>query len=77
VSKLLQNKRSDLVTPRFNEECICTLDNLTLTPIYHIRDSMTYNIVRCNYCGEEWAEYWISNRCMSASLIKTETKNGS
>jgi hypothetical protein len=42
-------------------------DNITITPIYHIRDSMCYHVVRCNYCGEEWAEYWISYRYMVSS----------
>lgn len=69
MSKLIQKKQIDLVTTRTNEQCICMPDNITITPVYHIHDSMSYHIVRCNYCEEEWAEYWTSYRHMVSSLI--------
>ena len=69
VSKLIQNKRSDPNTASISEQCICIRNNITITPIYHIRNSMSYQVVRCNYCGEEWAEYWICYRHMLSSHI--------
>jgi hypothetical protein len=68
MSKLLQNKRIKPITGT-NEHCICVSDNITIIPMYHTNDSLSYNVSRCNYCREEWAEYWISYRYIFSSLI--------
>src|ERR687891_507036 len=57
-----------------NEQCICTPNNITIIPVYHIRDSTSYHIVRCNYCGEEWAEFWISYKYVFTSMIDHSQK---
>ena len=68
MSKLLQNKSSKPTTGT-NEHCICVSDNITIIPMYHTNDSLSYNVSRCNYCKEEWAEYWICYRYIFSSLI--------
>ena len=68
MSKLLQNKRSKPITGT-NEHCMCTSDNITIIPMYHTNDGLSYNVSRCNYCREEWAEYWISYRYILSSFI--------
>jgi hypothetical protein len=68
MSKLLQNKRVKPITGT-NEHCICVSDNITIIPMHHTNDSLSYNVSRCNYCGEEWAEYWISYKYIFSSLI--------
>jgi aspartate carbamoyltransferase regulatory subunit len=68
MSKLLQNKRNDAISIA-NERCVCVSDNITIIPMYHTNDSLSYHVSRCNYCREEWAEYWISYRYVFSSLI--------
>ncbi len=68
MSSLIQNTRSTS-TARINERCICKADNITIIPMYHTRDSLSYHISRCNYCREKWAEYWISYRYIFYPLI--------
>ena len=68
MSKILQNKRSKPITET-NEHCICISDNITIIPMYHTNDGLSYNVSRCNYCREEWAEYWISYRYIFSALI--------
>jgi hypothetical protein len=64
----LQNKSSKPTTGT-KEHCICASDNITIIPMYHTNDSLSYNVSRCNYCREEWAEYWISYGYILSSLI--------
>ena len=68
MSKLIQNKRGN-PTATINERCICKADNITIIPIYHTHDSLSYHVSRCNYCREEWAEYWVSYRYIFSSFI--------
>lgn len=68
MSKLVQNKPRDPIT-RVNERCICVPDNITIIPMYYTRDSLSYQVSTCNYCREEWAEYWICYRYIFSSLI--------
>lgn len=70
TSKLLENERNGLARPvATNERCICKAGNITIIPMYCTYDSLSYQISRCNYCREEWAEYWISYRYIVSSLI--------
>ena len=75
MTSLIQNRRSTSST-RINEHCICKADNITVIPMYHINDSLSYHVSRCNYCREEWAEYWVSYRYMYSSLIYQHQQNG-
>ena len=59
MSSLIQNRCSPSIA-KINERCICKADNITIIPMYHTCDSLSYQVSRCNYCREEWAEYWIS-----------------
>ena len=68
MSKLIQNKRGN-PTATINERCICKADNITIISMYHTYDSLSYHISRCNYCREEWAEYWVSYRYIFFSSI--------
>ena len=68
MSKLLQKKSSKPIT-RANGRCICVSDNITIIPMYHTNDSLSYHVSRCNYCREEWTEYWISYKYILSSLI--------
>jgi hypothetical protein len=69
MSNLIQKKRSNHITFTPNEYCICRADNITIMTMYHINESLSYHVARCNYCIEEWAEYWISYRYIFSSLI--------
>ena len=78
MSKLLENKRSGLVGPvATNERCICKADNITIIPMYRTYDSLSYQISRCNYCREEWAEYWISYRYIVSANININIRTDS
>jgi aspartate carbamoyltransferase regulatory subunit len=68
MNSLEQNK-CDNLTSTLNEHCICRADNITMVTMYHTNDSLSYLVARCNYCREEWAEYWISYRYIFSSLI--------
>lgn len=74
MSKLVQSKRSDSVI-RPNGYCICVSDNTTIISLYHTNDSLSYHVCRCNYCKEEWAEYWISYRYIFSSLISARQQD--
>jgi hypothetical protein len=39
----------------------CLSDNITIVPKSR-NDSMSYQLSRCNYCGKEWNEIWLSYR---------------
>ena len=69
MSNLVQNERSNHITSRLNEHCICRADNITIVTTYHINDSLSYHVCRCNYCKEEWAEYWTSYRYIFSAYI--------
>jgi hypothetical protein len=69
MSNLVQNKHSEPSTCTLNEHCICRADNITIVPMYHTNDSLSYQVARCNHCREEWAEYWISYGYIFSSLI--------
>jgi hypothetical protein len=44
-------------------------NNITNVPKYRINNSLSYQVSRCNNCGEEWNEYWISYRNLFSSLV--------
>jgi hypothetical protein len=75
MGNLIQN-RQRVSTTRINERCICKADNITIVPMYHTRDSLSYQVSRCNYCREEWAEYWISYRYIFSPLIYQHQQKG-
>ena len=75
MSKLIQNKR-DGPSLGINDCCICRGDNITITSMYHTNDSLAYHVSRCNYCREEWAEYWVSYRYIFSSLIYQHQHQG-
>lgn len=68
MSRLIANTYCDH-TIKTNERNMCVLDNITTIPMYHIQDSLSYLVSRCNYCGKEWDEFWISYRYIFSSLI--------
>ena len=51
MSNIIQNKRINS-NARINYRCICPPDNITTIPLYHIHDSLSYHVSRCNYCGQ-------------------------
>ncbi|MPZ06614.1 MAG: hypothetical protein GEU26_09400 [Nitrososphaeraceae archaeon] len=58
------------VTGAMINECdACIPDNITIIPNYHISDSLTDQVSRCNYCGREWNEFWVSYSHVTLSLI--------
>jgi hypothetical protein len=61
MGKLIQNKQGE-ASHRPNDLCICKTDNITIFPMYRSNDSLSYHVSCCNYCREEWAEYWISDK---------------
>jgi hypothetical protein len=67
MSKLLISRQHGLANGT-NKCSICMPDNITILPNY-INDSSSYQVSRCNYCGKEWAEFWISYRYVFSSLI--------
>jgi hypothetical protein len=66
---ILENhyNHTDVVT---NQRNMCILDNITIMPLYHTNDSLSYMVSRCNYCRKEWGEFWISYGYIFASLIE-------
>ncbi|MGH9975055.1 MAG: hypothetical protein ACRD8Z_04370, partial [Nitrososphaeraceae archaeon] len=68
MSTLILNNHCDH-TVKTNECNMCVLDNITTIPLYHIQDSLSYLVSRCNYCGKEWGEFWISYRYIFSPLI--------
>jgi hypothetical protein len=44
-------------------------NNITIIPNYRITDSLSDQVSRCNYCGREWNEFWISYAYITRSLI--------
>ena len=68
MSNVILNNHRNL-TVRINEHKICTPDNITQIPLYRTYDSVSYHVSRCNYCGKEWAEFWISYKYIFSSLI--------
>lgn len=74
MSSLVQNERSNHITSTRNEHCICRADNVTIVTLYHTNDSLSYYVCRCNYCKEEWAEYWISYRYIFSAYICTSAR---
>ena len=69
MSNLVQNKCGNHITCTLNEHCICRADNITIVTMYHTNNSLSYQVARCNYCREEWAEYWNCYRYIFSSLI--------
>jgi predicted ArsR family transcriptional regulator len=53
-----------------DEFSLCTPDNITIIPKYRTADSLCYLVSRCNYCGKQWGEFWISYRYIFLPLIK-------
>jgi len=74
MSSLVQNERNNHITSTRNEHCICRADNVTIVTLYHTNDSLSYYVCRCNYCKEEWAEYWISYRYIFSAYICTSAR---
>ncbi|MGH9924468.1 MAG: hypothetical protein ACRD5B_03740 [Nitrososphaeraceae archaeon] len=44
-------------------------NNITVVPNYRVTDSLSDQVSRCNYCGREWNEFWISYAYVTRSLI--------
>lgn len=44
-------------------------DNITIIPRYRINNSLSDQVSRCNYCGKEWTEFWVSYAYVTRSLI--------
>lgn len=68
MSRVILGRHSDYTTSKA-EHGMCKLDNITIIPIYHTNDSLSYQVSRCNYCGKEWDEFWISYRYIFNPLI--------
>jgi hypothetical protein len=47
----------------------CIPDNIAIISNYHISDSLADQVSRCNYCGREWNEFWVSYSYVTLSLI--------
>ena len=47
----------------------CIPNNITIIPRYHINDSLSDQVSRCNYCGKEWNEFWVCYAYVTRSLI--------
>jgi hypothetical protein len=48
---------------------VCKPDNIMIIPRYHIKDILSDQVSRCNYCGREWNEFWICYAYVTKSLI--------
>ena len=68
MSRVILGRHSDHTTAKV-EHGMCKLDNITIIPIHHTNDSLSYQVSRCNYCGKEWGEFWISYRYIFNPLI--------
>jgi hypothetical protein len=69
MSRLILNNHCDHTTTKTKERNMCVLDNITIIPMYHTNDSLSYMVSRCNYCGKEWGEFWINYRYIHSSWI--------
>lgn len=67
--KMVMPGRSDVTGITTNECDVCIPDNITIIPLYRINDSLSDQVSRCNYCGREWNEFWISYSYVTLSLI--------
>jgi hypothetical protein len=77
LSNHIVSKFRNLTTTTItNEHRGCVPDNITIIPDYHTSDSLSYQVSRCNYCGKEWGEFWVSYRYIFSSFIHT-TSNAS
>jgi hypothetical protein len=52
-----------------SERDMCILDNISIKPMYRTNDSLSYQVSRCNYCGREWGEFWVSYKYIFSSMI--------
>ena len=52
-----------------SERDMCILDNISIKPMYRTNDSLSYQVSRCNCCGKEWGEFWVSYKYIFSSLI--------
>jgi hypothetical protein len=60
------------ITKEYNgcKECNgYVLNNITILPNYRIKDSLSDQISKCNSCGREWNEFWVSYSYVTLSLI--------
>lgn len=62
-------RRRDMTGVAINECDLCKPDNITIIPRYHISDSLSDQVSRCNYCGREWNEFWTCYAYVTQSLI--------
>jgi len=67
MGELILNSHCDHTKP--SERDMCILDNITIMPMYHTKDSLSYQVSRCNYCGKQWGEFWVSYKYIFSSLI--------
>jgi hypothetical protein len=58
-----------------NEHSRCTPNNITIIPDYRTSDSLCYQVSRCNYCGKEWGEFWVSYKYIFSLLIDRQYTN--
>lgn len=68
MSNMTLREYCDL-TNHANQHSKCIADNITSIPRYHNHNSMSYQISRCNYCGKQWDEFWLSYKYIFSSLI--------
>lgn len=52
-----------------NECSKCILNNITIIPNYRIKDSLYDQVSKCNSCGREWNEFWVSYSYVTLSLM--------
>ena len=67
MGELILNSHYDYTTT--SERDMCILDNITIMPMYRTKDSLSCQVSRCNYCGKEWGEFWVSYKYIFSSLI--------
>ena len=69
MTEVRRARRTDFTRVVTSEYSVCKQDNITITPRYHTKDILSDQVLRCNYCGREWNEFWICYACVTQSLI--------
>jgi hypothetical protein len=69
MCSLILGRHSDHTATKTSEHDMCELHNITIIPMYRTNDGLSYQVSRCNYCGKEWDEFWISYRYIFKPLI--------
>jgi hypothetical protein len=69
MNKVRRARRTDFTRVVTSECSVCKQDNITITPRYHTKDILSDQVLRCNYCGIEWNEFWICYAYITKSLM--------